>query len=90
MSKPKIPLIVICGNSVENKQPAFWALDTSDTRLFSVPENIRVDVLTAQLFDFIGKDVGDDVIFKPTILSRRGEQIVQYITKRMKEEQENE
>lgn len=82
MAKVKIPLFVVCGCSAEEGRPAFWALDTSDSRLFVVPEKLRVDVLMDRLFDFIGKDLDDDVVIKPTILSSRGEQIVNYIAKR--------
>ena len=82
MAKVKLPLFVICGCSVDQGRPAFWALDTSDSRLFLVPENLRVDVLVDRLFDFIGKDFDDAVEFKPVMLSKRGDQIVNYIAKR--------
>ena len=62
--------------------PAFWALDPSDSRMYLVPENLRVDVLVDQLFDFIGKDFDADVVFKPVLLSKRGEQIIKYVAKR--------
>lgn len=83
MARVKLPLLVLCGCSVENKRPTFWALDTSDTRLFAVSENTRVDVLTEMLFDFIGKEYTEAVTIKPTILSRRGEQIVRYIKRKV-------
>lgn len=83
MARVKLPLLVLCGCSAENKRPAFWALDTSDTRLFVVPENTRVDVLTDMLFDFIGKEYTDAVTIKPIMLSKRGEQIVSYIKRKV-------
>lgn len=82
MARLKTPLYVVCGCSVEQNRPAFWALDTSDSRLFVVPENLRVDVMVDRLFDFIGKEFDDDIKFIPTLLNRRGEQIIQYINRR--------
>lgn len=90
MARVKLPLVVVCGCSAENHRPAFWALDTSDTRLFSVPENTRVDVLTDMLFDFIGKAYTDEVTFKTTILSKRGEQIMSYIKRKVEKYEESE
>lgn len=82
MAKIKVPLYVVCGCSVDDGKAAFWALDTSDSRLFVVPEKLRVDVLMDRLFDFIGKDLDDDVEIVSTLLSRRGEQILEYISRR--------
>lgn len=82
MAKVKPPLFVVCGCGIEQGKPVFWALDTSDTRLFVVPDNLRVDVVFDRLYDFIGKDVGEDVIFRPTYINRRCGQILQYISKR--------
>lgn len=83
MAREKLPLLVICGCSSENRKATFWALDTSDTRLFAVPESTRVDVLVERLFDFIGKEYTDKVTFKPTVLSRRGEDILSYIQRKV-------
>lgn len=78
----KIPLIVVCGSSVEEGRPMFWALDTSDSRLFLVRESTRVDVVADMLYDFIGKDISADIDFKLSVISKRGEQLVGYILKR--------
>lgn len=81
--KDKVSLFVACGSSVEDGTPVFWALDMSSTRLYIQPENMRVDVLFDTLLDFLGVDPGDDVTFKPVMGSRRFEQIVSYIQRRM-------
>lgn len=80
--KNKLPLLVICGSSVESGNAVFWALDTSDTRLYVKPENTRVDVLFDTLYDFLGKVPEDPVVFKPTVGSKRLEQIMTYIQRR--------
>lgn len=80
--KNKLPLLVICGSSVENGKAVFWALDTSDTRLYVKPETTRVDVLFDTLYDFLGKEPEDSVVFKPTVGSKRLDQIIAYIQKR--------
>lgn len=85
MAREKLPLLVICGCSAEEGKPTFWALDTSDTRLFSVPERVRVDLLIDRLFDFLGKEYSDKVIFKPTVLSKRGEDILNFINRKMEQ-----
>lgn len=90
MAREKLPLIVVCGCSAEEGHPVFWALDTSDTRLFVVPEKLRVDLLVERLYDFIGKDYSDKVILKPTILSRRGEDIVRYINRKVEQHADSE
>lgn len=85
MAKEKLPLLVVCGCSADEGKPAFWALDTSDSRLFVVPERMRVDLLTDMLFDFIGKDYSDKVTLKPTVLSKRGEDIIGYIKRKLEQ-----
>ena len=75
--------MVVCGCSALEGHPAFWVLDTSDSRLFVVPEKTRVDVILDMLYDFLGKNLSDDVVFKTTILSKRAEQIVKYINKKV-------
>ena len=90
MAREKLPLLVICGCSAEEGKPTFWALDTSDTRLFSVPERVRVDLLIDRLFDFLGKEYSDKVIFKPTVLSKRGEDILNFINRKMEQHADSE
>ena len=82
MAREKLPLLVICGSSAEDGHPVFWALDTSDTRLFAVPEKLRIDVLTDQLYDFLGKNYSDKITLKPTVLSKRGEDIIKFINRK--------
>lgn len=83
MAYKKLPLIVVCGCSVDEGKPAFWVLDTSDSRLFVIPEKSRVDSIVDGLFDFLGKNLSDDIVFKTTVLSKRGEQILKYILKKI-------
>lgn len=90
MAREKLPLLVICGCSAEEGKPTFWALDTSDTRLFSVPERLRVDLLIDRLFDFLGKEYSDKVVFKPTVLSKRGEDILNFINRKMEQHADSE
>lgn len=85
MAREKLPLLVICGCSAEEGKPAFWALDTSDSRLFVVPERLRVDLLTDRLFDFLGKEYSDKITIKPTVLSKRGEDIINFINRKMEQ-----
>lgn len=79
----KVALIVPVGSSLEDGQSVFWALDTSCTRLFAIPENTRVDVLLDMLYDFLGKNTADDIDYKKTMLSKRAEKIMQYIESRV-------
>lgn len=85
MAREKLPLLVICGCAAEEGKPTFWAFDTSDSRTFVVPEKLRVDMLVDRLFDFLGKDYSDKVVFKPTVLSRRGEDIMGFITRKVEQ-----
>lgn len=75
----KVALMVPVGSSLEDGRQMFWALDTSCTRLFAVPENTRVDVLLDMLYDFLGKNTADNIDYKKTMLSKRAEKIMQYI-----------
>lgn len=79
-----IPLIVFCGSSVECGAPQFWALDTSCTRLFVLPESTRVDVIHDMLVDFIGKTSTMMVDLRFTKGSARAKKIFDYIDNRFK------
>lgn len=75
----KAPLRVVCGSSVEEGHAMFWAVDLSDSRMFLVPERMRKDALLDRLFDFIGKDITSPVLFSKSVISSRGEEILDYI-----------
>ena len=89
MATKDVPLTVVCGSGVEDGRPTFWAVDTSDSRIFVVPESTRVDSVYDQLMDWVGKDSvvdADTICLKPTVLSRRCDQIVSFITRKLEKE----
>lgn len=85
----KAPLWVACGSSVEEGHAMFWALDLSDSRLFLVPERMRKDLLLDRLYDFLGKDLSSPVIFSPSVMGKRAEEIMAYIKQRIQDDENN-
>ena len=85
----KVPLWVVCGSSAEEGRVMFWAVDLSDSRMFLVPERMRKDLLVELLYDFLGKDISSPVSFKPSVMSKRAEEILEYIEKRIQKEEDD-
>lgn len=90
MSDSKDSLMVPVGSSEEDGAQLFWALDTSCTRLFAIQENTRVDIIFDMLFDFLGKESHEDIVFSEVNPNKRATKVLQYIQGRVENAKQRE